>query len=202
MLKLNLYELNKYYSFQNTPIFSARELVVIFDSNKRAVNGFLSYNVSKGRIIRLKAGLFTLANIAVNDFTIANKLYFPSYISLDTALSYYNLIPETVYSITSVTSKSTKEFETMNKRFAYFKIKKDAFLGYGPVMLEGEIVYIAHSEKAVADMLYLNFLKKREYNDRMDWSKINLNKLKSYLKLFSKKGLINYSMSKFKEYDQ
>ena len=200
MSKLNLFELNKYYSFQNTPIFSAKELVVIFGSNRRAVNGFLSYNVKKGSIIRLKAGLFTLANIPVSDFVVANKLCFPSYISLDTALSYHGVIPETVYSITSVTSKTTKEFEALNKRFVYFKIKKEAFSGYEIVKTENGVSYLASPEKAVADLLYLNYLGKREYNDRIDWSKVSLGKIIGFLKLFSKKGLIKYAESKHEKY--
>lgn len=200
MLKLNLFELNKYYSFQNTPIFTAKELVIIFNSNRRAVDGFLNYNIKKGSIARLKAGIFTLANIPLSDFTIANRLYFPSYISLDTALSYYNIIPETVYSITSVTSKTTKEFEAASKSFSYYKIKKETFVGYEAVKLDNNIVYLALPEKALADMLYFNYLGKREYNDRLDWSKVDIKKLMVFIKIFSKKGFVKYVKLKIKEY--
>ena len=45
-------------------------------------------------------------------FLIANKIYNPSYVSFEMALSYYRLIPEGVYSITSATAKKTIKFKT------------------------------------------------------------------------------------------
>lgn len=67
-----------------------------------------------------------------DEYLLANILYQPSYISLEFALSYYSLIPESVYLITSVTTKPTREFAVGKLFFSYQTIKKQAFVGYVP----------------------------------------------------------------------
>jgi len=62
-------------------------------------------------IIRIKRGLYALPDTQLSELFIANKLFEPSYISREFALSYHRIIPETVYEITSVTTKTTQRFE-------------------------------------------------------------------------------------------
>ncbi len=75
----------------------------------------------------MKRGLYAFPDALPPDLYVANKLYEPSYISLEFALSYHGIIPETVYEITSVTTKSTRRFEAMGKVFTYRRIKREAF---------------------------------------------------------------------------
>lgn len=172
---------------------------MVFGAGERAAEAFLSYNVKKGAIVRLKAGLFALSKNMPSEYVIANRLYFPSYISLDTALSYYNLIPETVYAITSITTKPTREFERGERLFTYKRIKKEAYTGYVLESIHGDKVYIATPEKAVADFMYFVYLGKREYNNRFELGKIDFKRLEEYLLLFSKKGLVAFTRKKIKE---
>ena len=202
MVKLNLYEIEKYFSSRNLSIFATNEVAQQFNVKKRTAESFLVYNIKKGAIIRLKAGLFTLAGHPAHEFTVANRLYLPSYISLETALSYHHLIPETVYAITSITSKATREFKTLDRLYSYNKIKTAAFTGYDLIPAGGTNVYFANLEKAVADFLYFVFLGKKLYNDRLDWSKINWTKLEIYLKLFSQKKLIKFAKLMKNTYDR
>lgn len=199
MKKLNLHEVEKHFSSLGLSIFTPKELMMTFGAGERASSAFLSYNVKKGAIIRLKPGLFALSKNVPNDFVLANRIYHPSYVSLDTALSYYNLIPESVYAISSVTTKSTRKFEASGRLFSYKRIKKEAYTGYVPDTVQGEKVYIATPEKAVADFIYFVYLGKRDYNDRLNLGKINFQKLEEYLLLFSKKGLFSFAKKKFKE---
>jgi predicted transcriptional regulator of viral defense system len=193
MKKLNLYQIEERLLNLNLKIFRPQDLQVLFGANRRAVQGFLTYNLKRGAFVHFKRGLYALKKNLPHDFVLANSLYSPSYISLDSALSYYNLIPETVYAITSVTSKPTREFEVDNRLFDYRKIKKEAYTGYIPKNLNGEIVYLATPEKAVADFLYFVFLGKRAFNERLKLEKINKQKLKSYLKLLRSKNLFIWS---------
>ena len=199
MKKLNLYEVEKHFSSLNLSIFTPKELIMTFGAKDRAAEAFLSYNVKKGAIIRLKSGLFALSKNMPGDFVIANRLYYPSYVSLDSALSYYNLIPESVYAVTSVTTKSTREFEISGRLFSYKRIKKEAYTGYVLETVHGSGVYVATPEKAVADFIYFVYLGKREYNDRLTLGKINFKRLEEYLLLFSRKGLVSFAKKKFKE---
>src|SRR5258706_9031300 len=139
--------------------------------------------------IKRRRGLYCLKRKSPHPWLIANKLLRPSYISFETALSYYGGLPETIYGITSATAKSTRTFEALEKTFTYQKIKQAAFLGYQPVSIEGSTVFLAEKEKALADYLYFVHLKKKSLNDRLKWSEFDKKKTIHYLKTFDRKGL-------------
>jgi len=122
-------------------------------------------------------------------YSIANKLYQPSYVSLETALSYYGIIPEVVYAVTSVTTKPTREFKTPKSVFSYQRIKKSVFAGYSPVTIEGHVVLLAEPEKALADYLYFVDLKKTSLNDRLHLKSIRKGKLLKFIGAFRRKSL-------------
>lgn len=136
---------------------------------------------------RLKNGLYVFAENRPSLWALANKIYSPSYISLETALSYYGIIPETVYAITSVTSKITRSFAVEDNAFLYKKIKREAFTGYQPVAAGKETVFVAEKEKALADYLYFVFLKHANMSERIRWDKISRRRLMSYIRIFGNK---------------
>jgi len=105
-------------------------------------------------------------------------------------MSFYGIIPETVYTMTSVTTKPTRKFESEKTLFAYHKIKKEAFIGYALTKIEDEQIYIATAEKALADYCYYIYLHKKKWNDRIYLENINFKKLKAYLLCFQKPNLI------------
>lgn len=192
MQKLNLFQVEKRLQEINKKIFTSQDIILLFGAKRRAVEAFLSYNLRKEKIIRLKNGVYAIKKSYLSPFLIANHLYQPSYISFETALSYYHLIPETVYNFFSATTKPTRQFEANNSAFIYHKIKKEAFLGYVVEKIEGESVFIATPEKALADYCYFIYLKKKRWNDRINLQEINFKKLKEYLKSFKKPNLIPY----------
>ena len=186
MKKLNLNQVQEQFASDRLKIFKTSDLIVSFGVSQRAAGAFLSYNVKKGAVLRLKPNLFAFKNNLPSAFAIANNLYCPSYISFDTALSYYNLIPETVYAVTSATPKPTREFEVDGMSFDYRRIKSQAFTGYIPVQVDGETVYLATAEKAVADFLYVVSLGKRKPNDRLKLDRLDTIKFKKCQSLFRK----------------
>jgi predicted transcriptional regulator of viral defense system len=93
----------------------------------------------------------------VPGYLLAGSIYGPSYISFEYALSYYGLIPEAVYTITSATfaKKKKKKFETMFGTFTYRDVPSKAFPLGIRLLQEGEYYYrIAEPEKALCDQLY------------------------------------------------
>ena len=83
-------------------------------------------------------------------FISANRLYEPSYISLESALAYYHAIPESVLGVTSVSSRKTKQFESEWGTFSYRSVKPLYMFGYEVVESAGRWKYtIARLEKAV-----------------------------------------------------
>ena len=192
MVKLNLFKLQEKLDEAGKPIFSPQDVKLFFAASDRAINGFLTYNSQKKRIIKLKKGLYAIKKSDTNHFAIANRAYQPSYISFETALSYYHLIPETVYSITSATSQTSRQFDIQNINYSYRKIKKNAYTGYLINTTESQPILIASPEKAVADYCYFILLGKiGSWNDRLDLRRIKLKKVRQYLSLFADQKFIN-----------
>jgi hypothetical protein len=88
--------------------------------------------------------------------TLANHLYRPSYLSGLWALGYYDLIPERVIWLTSVTPRVPRRFENPFGVFDYRNLKRDAFFGYLTVQYGREDVMVAEPEKALLDHWHLS----------------------------------------------
>lgn len=140
-------------------IFSLRDIRNIFpDANVATLKNNLTNWLKKGYIERLKRDLYAcvepILESEIPDFYVANRLYTPSYVSLETALSLYNIIPEIAAQVTSVTTKPSREFKNRHGVFMYRSCQKRAFTGYRIVVYEGYKVLIADEEKALVDFLY------------------------------------------------
>lgn len=175
----------------NLTVFTPREFKSIFDLSAKTASVYLSRNLKSGLFIKLRNSFYILKDSRPSPYFIANKLYQPSYLSLEKALSYYQIIPETVYGMTSVTTKSTREFATPNGLFIYQRIKREAFTGYFLKIIDGDNTLIAEPEKALADYLYFVDLKKIPLSDRLNLQKISKKKLLGYANLFRRKSLMN-----------
>jgi predicted transcriptional regulator of viral defense system len=129
-------------------------------------------------------------------FFTANRVYSPSYVSLEAALGYYGFIPEAVFAATSVSTRKTKTFSTIYGKMIYKHIHPRYFFGYGLVDF-GEVRFkIASPEKAVLDFLYLNpQIKSRDdmeelrFNPEEVREKVDPGKFKEFLQKFGKQSL-------------
>ena len=140
-------------------VFTHTLLEDILSREVNNVNAKISYMVKKGELIRLKKGVYTFgeeyqAN-TIDMISVSNLLYAPSYVSFDYALSYYGLIPERVYEITSATMRMKKEFHTPIGRFSYKVVPLQAY-ALGVDWLYDDIhggKLIATAEKALCDKI-------------------------------------------------
>jgi predicted transcriptional regulator of viral defense system len=139
---------------------------------------------------KIRNGLYALRLEPPQEEAIANRLYAPSYISFEYALARYGIIPESVYSVTSATTRITREFIVNNKSFVYSHIKKQAYRGYRTERIGGMTVFIAEPEKALVDYLYFVDLKKKTLNERLSTRKVKKKATSEYAKLFARKSLI------------
>jgi len=152
-----------------------------------------------GFLIKIKQGFYAFADQKIDDyflFLIANKIYEPSYISLEKALKYYGLIPEEIFQITSVSTKKTNTFNNPIGSFSYRHIKESLFWGYHFISNSNQKVLIADAEKAILDYIYLhselkteNDFKELRINSNSFNENINLDKLNKYLSKFKNKKL-------------
>jgi predicted transcriptional regulator of viral defense system len=170
-------------------IFSPQNIMQIFDVSQPAASFFVYRNTKKGLLIRLKksptGSLYYLADYPPDQYVIANRLYEPSYVSFDAALAFHNLIPESIYGVTSATTKTTRTFIAAGIRYYFCRIKEQLFTGYLPILHSSDIVLMAEPEKALTDLLYFVVLHKRIFQyERIKLEKINKSKLIKYAKLY------------------
>ena len=116
----------------------------------------LSRMAKSGEYFPITKGIYE-TNRHTSAYLLAGSIYGPSYISFEYALSFYGMIPEAVYTVTSATfeKKKKKKFETVFGTFTYRDIPSEAFPLGIRLLQEGEYFYrIAEVEKALCDQLY------------------------------------------------
>jgi len=149
-------------------------------------------------LLKVKKGFYMFSDQNLNKlflFFVANKIYSPSYISLETAFKFYGLIPEENFQIVSISSRKTTKLDNVLGFFSYHQVKPQLFFGYR--ILEGEEkVLMAEIEKAILDYLYLHSELKTEddfkgmrINKDSFLKNVNFEKLQKYLNLFNNKAL-------------
>lgn len=183
--KLRPYYVVKKLKEKKIILFTPLEFKRVFGVSNYAVQWFIKTHTKKGLFVKIRSGLYMLADYPANHYLLANRLYQPSYISFDTALSFYGIIPETVYAITSATTKTTREFKADNVHFVYHKVKKEVYTGYKSIKYLDNTILIAEPEKALADYLYFVALGKRGLHyERLDLKKIKKTNLLRHIKIF------------------
>ena len=163
-------------------LFSINDAKKVFNIEKDNTLYKILQRLEKKDIIRrIENGKYLFSFIEVSDFEIANFLTSPSYISLESALSFYGILSQFPYTITSITSKKSKrviyedkeyEFIHMESKYLYGFFKKNNFL-------------IASPEKALIDELYFIAKKLRIISlEELDLTNINKKHLKSIVKKY------------------
>lgn len=173
---MRTFELNN----SDKPILSIEDISKILSISKESAKVTANRYVQSNRLIRLKRNFYITPNKLEKMkeeeyFKIANILQIPSYVSLVSALSYYNLSTQQTRSIVeSIAVKRTTTFKIKNVEFKFFLIKK---ILYTDFILENQF-FIASPEKAFADAIYLTSLGRYDCDfEAIDFKKINKQKV-------------------------
>ncbi len=139
----------------------SRHLVLEMLSDYQRPNDKISELLKSKELISIRRGLYIVGPKidlpSPEPFLIANHLRGPSYVSLESALSYWNMIPERAYEISSVTIKTSKLYKTPVGRFSFQQLKIP-YYSYGIKKIEyspKQTVLIASREKALCDKIVL-----------------------------------------------
>lgn len=132
---------------------------ILVNNGYTGINDKINKLKRKGNIETLKRGLYLhrspFVQNPVSKEIIANTMLSPSYISFDYALYYYGLIPESVFDVTSATTKRSKSFKTDIGTFSFKEIKKELFpIGLSIESTKNGNFIIATKEKALCDKVY------------------------------------------------
>lgn len=143
----------------NEPVFSSA-LLMAGNRSRQNILLQLSRWTKTGKLIQLRRGLYLPARpyrkVIPHPFLLANKIKKASYVSLQSALAYYGMIPENVPVVTSVTTMRPEKVDTDEGTFSFRHVKKSFFNGYCSLeIVEGQTIFIATPEKSLLDLIYL-----------------------------------------------
>ena len=154
--------------FENAPFcyFTNQDVAALFPESENARYALVKRAIANGELIHIRRGMYCLApkyqKKRVNLYALAQHIYGPSYISLESALSWHGWIPEAVYTLTSVSFGKSKEFKTPLGVFSYNRVPQEVFyVGVERMTDEtGDVFFMASPLKALSDYVYVH---------RKDW---------------------------------
>lgn len=172
--------------------FSTEELINYFASPAASINVQLFRLCKAKKIVRLKKNLYTFPDSHPNATIIGQEMVSPSYYSLESVLSWNGIIPEGTPFHTLITSKKTQAYSNEFGTFSYRHLPPTLFVG---VEQRSDGVWLATSEKALLDYLYLNSRKfkadaacfQAERFDRLET--LNFRTMKKWAGLYGMKKL-------------
>jgi hypothetical protein len=138
--------------------------------------------IAQGKLIHIRRGLYVITD-EINTrqphpFELAQYLYGPSLISLESALSYHQLIPEAVFTITNVTGKRSKEFHTPLGNFSYQSVPFDNLYIETRLVNENQhSFFIAKPWRAICDYIYCHRINWKNLDPLINNLRIDINNL-------------------------
>ena len=144
---------------QDEPVFDTG-LLLSGQVDPNDIRRQLTRWTNSGRLIQLRRGLYSLAppyrKVNAHPFVIANRLVGGSYVSLQSALAHYGLIPEFVPTVVSVCSSRPRQWSTALGSFLFRHVDRKNLRGYQSLELgDDQSSVVALPEKALLDLIYL-----------------------------------------------
>lgn len=177
----------KSFQAKEISLFTLSDFAKLFElDNQQTLYKKIARLEQKQIIKKLIKGKYQFLLAKSNAFHLANFLYSPSYISLESALSLHSIITGFTYQITSITPKPTKTVEIDDQEYKYTHVSSNLFWGYE----KKEDFLLAEPEKALLDYIYLATKGLRNpIFDEMDLSILNHPKLEQYAQKFHNRSM-------------
>jgi len=177
----------KLQSLREKLYFSSQDVAALLGIKTSSAVVLCSRYVDKGLFVRLKKDFYILKerwrqNSITDFFRISNMLQVPSYVSLMTALSFYEATTQVQRDFfESVCIKRTAEYEIEGVNFNFYKLKRELYLDF----IKQDNFFIATKEKAFLDAMYLYSFNKYSLDiNSLDLSKFDIKKIQRLLKIF------------------
>lgn len=168
----------------NKDFFTLNDLAKFWSGKRNVFKVILSRLVKTGKLLRIQRNCYVLPEKIVAAEKIAAQIYFPSYLSFESALSLWGILSQTPYVSTFATTLKTKRMNFAGQKIEYRRLKKDLYFGF----TRQNGLYLAEPEKALLDAFYLASMGKLKMNFKsLDYSKIQKKKFFFWLKKYSPK---------------
>jgi hypothetical protein len=194
--------LTKYFFDSAVNIFTSADAASAVNGSDSSRYGLVKRAMAEGEIVQIRRGLYCLAEHyrkkPLNIFSMAQRIYGPSYVSLESALSYHGWIPEAVYTCTNAGLKNSKEFSTPFGIFSYKRVpQKILYTGVERCLdKHGNVFFIASPLKALADYVYIYKQNDYSLNDIIDSLRIETDELNDIEKEQIDELIDNYSFKR------
>ncbi len=189
-------QLQKLNKISNLSYFDTTTLTLIYpDLSKNSLYSNIKRWLKRGKIIQIKRGMYVTKEYIDNSGDLssykeflANKIKYPSYLSLEYVLQKHSILSESVYAYTSITLKTKNEYENELGRYIYRSMTKDLFLGFTVKEVGEYVIKEATKAKALFDYLYLKLYRVKDINkDNLLGLRLNMDEFsKEELKEFDK----------------
>lgn len=165
-------------------VFAVRDVRRLFPEEAKHVNTNLKRLKDAGVITPVTRGLYRLSDTTFEIEKVATAVFYPSYISFESALSKYGIINQGLFELTLATTRHSKRLRIGGVTCIYSQLKPKLFFGFN--LLNG--IYVAEPEKAMLDTLYLISLGKKEISYK-EWytSGLDRSKVARYSRAFGKR---------------
>lgn len=155
-------------------VYSTQQLANLIRKPKTIAKVYANRLVKKTLAKQLIRGKISFTD---DDFVISCQMVEPSYISLESALLFHNIVQQVPKEMTCVTTKNSLKYPELGIK--YHKISSSLFFGYSKFKKDNSYVYVADPEKALIDGVYLNIFSKKNYVEFKE--KLDKNKIEKYL---------------------
>jgi len=151
-------------------IFTIDEVSQLFPKlGSESIRDRLYYFAKKGKILRLRHGIY--GKKEYSRFELANKIYKPSYVSLETVLAQAGVVfqyYQTVFAVSYLTRTITVNIDTIQYRHIKKNILTDSF-----GIEEKNNYFVATPERAFLDAVYI--YKNYHFDNLgvLNWGKID-----------------------------
>ncbi len=146
---------------ESLPYFTKSQAGLLIGKSGRNLDGKIAQLSRLGYLISLKKNLYVtdtyLSRVDRSHYSelVAGTLRSPSYLSLEYVLAKASLIPEGIFTLESITLKSSRTYSNILGNYVYHSIKPLLFTGYTQVEWDDKIILQATPAKALFDWLYL-----------------------------------------------
>ena len=165
----------------NKDYYTLSDFTKISKQRREVLRVILCRLVKSGKLIRIQRNFYILPEKISEIEKIANQIYYPSYLSFESALALWGILSQIPYNLTFATILKSKSLNFEGRKIEYRKLKKELFFGY--IFKNG--LYLAEPEKALLDTFYLASLGKLKINFKnLDYTKIQKRKFLNWLKKY------------------
>ncbi len=151
--------LEELHYFDLPPFFSDTEVANIVPGTEDRRYALLKRAMARGDLLHMRKGVYCVAKRyqrkALNLYSIAQRMYGPSYVSFESALSYRSWIPEAVPWVTSACVRRSREFQTPLGAFTFTRVPAKVFLAHVERLVsDADSFFMATPWRAIADYIY------------------------------------------------